>query len=86
MTNSHLFPFLLLLPACVVGCSNYSHLSKDLEGYRPPVYSLPRTAEGKAHARPSEESGFALEKRRISEARALWEKALKTRRSGETCF
>jgi len=47
MIRRYVFLFLLALPAFVVGCSNYSQMSKDLEEYRPPVYTVPRAAEGK---------------------------------------
>jgi outer membrane protein TolC len=86
MIRRYVFPFLLVLLAAAVGCSNYSQLSKDIEEYRPPVYTVPQAAEGEARARPSDGSGFALEKRKISEAKTLWEKALKTPRRAETFF
>ncbi len=86
MIRRYLFPFLLVLLSFAVGCSNYSQMSKDLEEYRPPVYTVSQTAEGEARARPSDETGFALEKRKISKAKALWEKALKAPRSAETFF
>ena len=86
MIRRYVFLFLLALPAFVVGCSNYSQMSKDLEEYRPPVYTVPRAAEGEARARPSGESRLALEKRKINEAKARWEKALKAPRSAETFF
>jgi outer membrane protein TolC len=86
MIRRYLLPFLLVLLVFAVGCSNYSQMSKDLEEYRPPVYGVPQTAEGEARARPSDESGFALEKRKISEKKALWEKALKAPHRDETFF
>lgn len=86
MIRRYLFPFLLVLPAFAMGCSNYSQMSKDLEEYRPPLYTVPKAAEGEARARTSDESGFALEKRKIREAKALWEKALKAPRRAETFF
>jgi cobalt-zinc-cadmium efflux system outer membrane protein len=86
MIRRYVFLFLPVLLAAAVGCSNYSQLSKDIEEYRPPAYTVPQAAEGEARARPSDESGFALEKRKINEAKALWEKALKTPRRTEVFF
>lgn len=86
MIKRHLFPFLLVLPAFALGCSNYSQMSKDLEEYRPPVYTVRQAAEGKAHARSPDGTAFALEKGRINEAKALWKEALKAPRRNETFF
>jgi len=86
MIRRYLFPFLLVLLAFALGCSNYSQMSKDLEEYRPPVYTVPQAAEGEAHSRSPDETAFTLEKGRINEAKALWEKALKAPRRAETFF
>jgi cobalt-zinc-cadmium efflux system outer membrane protein len=86
MIRRYVFPFLLVLPAFAMGCSDYSRLSKDIEEYRPPVYTVPQAAEGEARARPSDESEFALEKRKINREKALWEKTLKAPRTAETFF
>ena len=86
MMRRYLFPFLLVPLASAVGCSNYAQMSKNLEEYRPPVYTVSPPAKGKPRAGPSDESGFALEKRKISEAKTLWQKALKAPRTTETFF
>ena len=86
MIRRYIFPFLLILPAFAMGCSDYSRLNREMEGYRPPVYSTPGVKEEDEQAKPSDESGFALEKRKISREKALWEKALKAPRRAETFF
>ena len=86
MIGRYVFLFALVLLASAVGCSNYSRLSKDFEKYRPPVYTVPQVPAGQGEARSSDETGFALEKRRITEAKALWEKALKSPRSEDAFF
>ena len=86
MIRRYVFPFLLVLPAFAMGCSDYSRLSKDIEEYRPPVYSTPQVKEEDGQAGSTDENAFALEKGRINEARALWDKALKTPRRAETFF
>ena len=86
MIRRYVSPFLLVLLAFVMGCSNYPQMSKDIEGYRPPVYTVSQAVEVETHAGPSDESGFALEKREISEAKALWKKALKTPRPAEAFY
>ena len=85
MMGRYQFPCALFLLAFAAGCSNYSQLSKDLEEYRPPAYAAPPALEGQGRVRPSDETGFSLEKRRLSEAKARWEKVLKAPRS-ETAF
>ena len=86
MIRRYVFPFLLVLPAFAMGCSDYSRLSKDIEEYRPPVYSTPQVKEEDGQAGSTDENAFALEKGRINEARALWDKALNAPRSEETFF
>jgi len=86
MIRRYVFPFLLVLPAFAMGCSDYSRLSKDIEEYRPPVYTVPQAAEGEARVSPSDGSEFALEKSKINKAKALWGKALKAPRTAETFF
>ena len=86
MTRRTVFLFALTLLVSAVGCSNYSQLNREMEEYRPPVYSAPQVKEGDGQGRSPDETAFALEKERINEARALWEKALKSPRTAETFF
>jgi len=86
MTRRTVSLFCLIILASAMGCSNYSQLSKDLEEYRPPVYSVPQDPAGQEQAKGSDGTGFHLEKKKISEAKALWEKALKSPRRDETFF
>jgi outer membrane protein, heavy metal efflux system len=85
MTGRYFFPYALLLLMFVGGCSTYSQLDKDLEQYQPPLYATSPPPEGRAQPETSDEAGFALEKKKISEAKALWEKALQAPRR-ETSF
>ena len=86
MTGRYLFPAALFLLASAVGCSNYSQLSKDLEEYRPPAYTTPSAPEEKTQTGPSDPTGFALEKKRVNEAKARWDKALNAPEKKETFF
>jgi len=86
MTRRTVFLFALTLLVSAVGCSNYSQLNREMEEYRPPVYSAPQVKEGDGQGGSPDETAFALEKERINEARALWEKALKSPGSKETFF
>jgi len=86
MNRRYVFSFLLILLAYITACSNYSQINKDLEEYRPPSYTIPQADKGEALAGSPDESEFALEKIKISRAKALWEKTLKTSRTAETFF
>ena len=85
MTGRYFFPYALLLLLFTGGCSTYSQLDKDLEQYQPPVYATPPAFEKKEPAGTSIDTEFALEKKKISEAKARWERALNAPRS-ETAF
>ena len=91
MTGPYRFPCALFLPYALFflmfasACSNYSLLNENLEQYQPPAYVATPAPKEKVQTEPSIDTTFALEKKRISEAKARWEKALKTSR-GETAF
>lgn len=78
MSGRYSFPYALLLLMFISGCSTYSQLDKDLEQYQPPVYAMPPPPEGREQPEASDETGFTLEKKKISDAKALWERALQT--------
>lgn len=78
MSGRYFFPYALLLLMFISGCSTYSQLDKDLEQYQPPVYTTPPPPEGREQPEASDETGFTLEKKKISDAKALWERALQT--------
>ena len=84
--GQYLFPWALALLTFSVGCSSYSQLSNDYDDYRPPVYAVSSEPERPEQAGSSDETGFDLEKRRISQAKALWEKALEAPRNEATFF
>jgi cobalt-zinc-cadmium efflux system outer membrane protein len=86
MTERYFFPCALLLLMFVGGCSAYSQLDKDLEQYQPPVIATPPSPEGREPPEILDETGFALEKKKISEAKALWEKALQAPRREMSFF
>ena len=85
MMRRYLFPCALALMALALACSRYSSLNKEIEQYRPPVYAISSTSRVRAPAGLSEPNEFTLEKKKISEIEARWEKDLKTPRS-ETSF
>ena len=70
----------------VGGCSTYSQLDKDFEQYQPPVYAIPPPQIGLEPPETSDETGFALEKMKISAAKARWEKALQAPREKTSFF
>ncbi|MBW2707695.1 MAG: hypothetical protein JRD04_00165 [Deltaproteobacteria bacterium] len=86
MTGRYSFPCALLFLMFVGGCSTYSQLDKDLEQYQPPVYATPPPPEGREQTEASNKAGFALEKKKISETKALWERALQTPRKKTSFF
>jgi outer membrane protein, heavy metal efflux system len=76
MTGRYFFFWVLILLVFMGGCSAYSQLDKDFEQYQPPVYAIPPPQESLEQPATSDETGFSLEKRKISAAKARWEKAL----------
>ena len=76
MIGRCLFFCALFLLASITGCSDYSALKKDLEQYRPPTYVAPPAQEEKRPTRSLEDREFALERKRINEAKVRWDKAL----------
>ncbi len=71
------FSWALLPLVFMIGCSDYSQLSRDLDDYRPPAYTLssgsgePKKPEGPL------KTDFQREKEQLEKEKALWEKALK---------
>ncbi|MBU1903250.1 MAG: TolC family protein [Proteobacteria bacterium] len=86
MTRRTVFLFVLVLPAFAMACSDYSRLNREMAEYCPPVYVAPQVKERDGQDGSPDETALALEKERINEAKALWEKALNTPGSKETFF
>jgi cobalt-zinc-cadmium efflux system outer membrane protein len=86
MTGRFLIPCALFLLAFMLGCSNYSELKKDIEQYQPPAYAASPVQSEKEQTWPSEDTEFALEKKRLHEAKVHWEKALNAPGRKETFF
>lgn len=77
MIRSTLFLFTSVLSALAMACSNYSQLNKAIEAYQPPIYAVSKGANVQEEDKPPVQTDYALEKRRINEARTHWEAALK---------
>ena len=71
------FSWVLLLLIFMVGCSDYSHLNRDLDDYRPPAYSFLSPSEEPKKPEGPAGTDFEREKKQIDKEKALWEKALK---------
>ena len=85
MIKPYSFPRMLLLLIFLFGCSDYSHLNRDLDNYRPPVYTFPSPPEESEKPKDSAVTDFEWEKEQLHKAKALWEKALKAHQK-ETSF
>jgi cobalt-zinc-cadmium efflux system outer membrane protein len=85
MIKPYSFSWVLLLLIFLVGCSDYSHLNRDLDSYRPPVYTLLSPPEEPEKPEGPAVTDFEREKKQIEKEKALWEEALKAPRK-ETSF
>ncbi|MCG6879198.1 MAG: TolC family protein [Deltaproteobacteria bacterium] len=73
---SYSFSWVPLLLIFMVGCSDYSHLNRDLDHYRPPDYTFFSPSEGPEKPEGPAVTEFEREKKQIDKAKVLWEKAL----------
>ena len=71
MIRSYSFPWALFLAVVMVGCSDYPHLNRDLEDYRPPVYTLLSPSEKPENTEDSRKTDFDREKEQINREKAL---------------
>jgi len=77
MIKPYSFSWVLLLLIFWVGCSDYSHLNRDLDNYRPPVYTFLSPPEEPEKPEGPSVTDFKREKMQIETEKALWEEALK---------
>ncbi|MCF8129674.1 MAG: TolC family protein [Deltaproteobacteria bacterium] len=86
MITRYFFSWVLFLLIFTVGCSDYSRLNREMDNYRPPVYSLSSVPGEPEKVETPGVSDFEREKKRLEKEKALWEKALKTSRKEASFF
>lgn len=86
MIKPYSFSWALLLLISIVGCSDYSHLDRDLDHYRPPEYTFLSPSEKPEKAGGSLKTDFQLENEQLEKAKTLWEKTLKSPRKEASFF
>ena len=65
MIKFYSFPWVLLLLLFMGGCSDYSHLNRDLDNYRPPAYTLLSPSEKPEKPEGPAVTDFEREKKQI---------------------